>query len=164
MILTCPTCGSKAKAPEDAASRKVKCRRCGVAFQVAGPVVPPAVRVRPPDSQAEHRSDAEGEAERTQCPYCSEIILTTARKCKHCGEILDAELRESRVQTIEQTGKRWKAVQFVGALVMLAGVICVLVACAGNLPVAVLVLGAVLATCGIVTFIIGRVGGWWFHG
>ena len=24
-----------------------------------------------------------------QCPYCGEEILTTAKKCKHCGEWLE---------------------------------------------------------------------------
>jgi hypothetical protein len=30
------------------------------------------------------------------CPFCSETIMATARKCKHCGEILDPELKEYR--------------------------------------------------------------------
>ena len=27
------------------------------------------------------------------CPYCAEQILATAKKCKHCGEYLDDDLR-----------------------------------------------------------------------
>ena len=34
-----------------------------------------------------------------QCPYCSEEILTTAKKCKHCGEFIDGELRNARVES-----------------------------------------------------------------
>src|SRR5262249_16042075 len=30
------------------------------------------------------------------CPYCSETIKRDAKKCKHCGEILDPSLREVR--------------------------------------------------------------------
>lgn len=28
------------------------------------------------------------------CPYCSESINPKAKKCKHCGEILDPQMRE----------------------------------------------------------------------
>lgn len=29
-----------------------------------------------------------------ECPYCAETILLAAKKCKHCGEILDPQMRE----------------------------------------------------------------------
>ena len=32
--------------------------------------------------------------ERTKCPYCLEEIVAGAKKCSHCGEILDPTLRE----------------------------------------------------------------------
>ena len=28
------------------------------------------------------------------CPYCGEQILVVAKKCKHCGEIVDTMMRE----------------------------------------------------------------------
>lgn len=28
------------------------------------------------------------------CPFCGESILATAKKCKHCGEFLDSDLRK----------------------------------------------------------------------
>lgn len=28
-----------------------------------------------------------------ECPFCSEQILASAKKCKHCGEVLDVALR-----------------------------------------------------------------------
>lgn len=28
------------------------------------------------------------------CPYCSEAINMKSKKCKHCGEILDPQMRE----------------------------------------------------------------------
>jgi hypothetical protein len=32
------------------------------------------------------------------CPYCDEVILARAVKCKHCGELLDERLRRRRVR------------------------------------------------------------------
>lgn len=32
--------------------------------------------------------------ENIECPYCAESIKPAAKKCLHCGEILDAQLRD----------------------------------------------------------------------
>ena len=29
-----------------------------------------------------------------ECPYCSETINAKSKKCRHCGEILDHQMRE----------------------------------------------------------------------
>jgi hypothetical protein len=33
----------------------------------------------------------------TACPYCGETILSVAKKCKHCGEMIDPALRQALV-------------------------------------------------------------------
>jgi len=33
-----------------------------------------------------------------RCDYCHEVILAGARKCKHCGETLDPELRKAEAK------------------------------------------------------------------
>lgn len=33
------------------------------------------------------------------CPYCAESILAVAKKCKHCGEYLDADVRRANTHT-----------------------------------------------------------------
>lgn len=48
----------------------------------------PTVRIPP----AELLVPAADSDETTLCPYCSEIIKRSARKCKHCGENLDVGL------------------------------------------------------------------------
>ncbi len=34
-----------------------------------------------------------------RCPYCSEAILATAKKCKHCGEFLDGSRKTNVAPT-----------------------------------------------------------------
>jgi hypothetical protein len=43
----------------------------------------------------------EGGGEQVRCPFCAEPILAVARKCKHCGEILDASLRAQALQPVQ---------------------------------------------------------------
>lgn len=33
-----------------------------------------------------------------RCPFCSEIIFASAKKCKHCGEFIAGELRQLRTR------------------------------------------------------------------
>lgn len=54
----------------------------------------PTVRIPP----AELLVPAADSDEPTLCPFCSEIIKKTARKCKHCGENLEAGLAVPHAQ------------------------------------------------------------------
>jgi hypothetical protein len=68
---------------------------------------------------------------RTRCPYCHEDIFVHARKCKHCGEFLDEELRMTRLKTVagvattgflaNGTGKRAKIAALCAAAVVVVG-------------------------------------------
>lgn len=40
------------------------------------------------------------------CPMCGESILMSARKCKHCGEYLDAALKKATNQAYQWTTGR----------------------------------------------------------
>jgi tRNA_anti-like len=91
----CPSCGVKLKAPDNTAGRKLACPKCRTPITVPATSPPGAVTQSPPRPAAEARTSAapapaaKAPADTKSCPYCSEQILATARKCKHCGEMLD---------------------------------------------------------------------------
>ena len=53
-----------------------------------------------PKQAAASNAVVETTEERVPCPYCSEAIIATAIKCRHCGEFLDG--RNSQAMVVEQ--------------------------------------------------------------
>jgi multidrug efflux pump subunit AcrB len=66
------------------------------------------------------------------------------------------EPQTGRIQTIERTGKKWKALMLISVLMTIAGFI----AFFGNQPHP----AVVLFPLGIVFLVISKIGAWWFHG
>jgi membrane protein YdbS with pleckstrin-like domain/DNA-directed RNA polymerase subunit RPC12/RpoP len=73
----CPHCGQSLEAPEDMGGQSIDCPSCSKPLVIPAPAAPPAT---PPITTK-------------ACLFCGEEILIQARKCKHCGEILDESLR-----------------------------------------------------------------------
>ena len=88
------------------------------------------------------------------CPDCTTQVSAEAPACPKCGHPFSA-------QTVQATGKKWKALQFVGALLLGVGLLttCALLA-VGSTPDS----AAWIATVGLGFYLSGRLGGWWFHG
>lgn len=97
------------------------------------------------------------------CPECKRDISDRAAFCPQCGSPMNAPrtATEPPVQ-IEQTGKDWKIVQAGGAALMLLGSVACMAAL-GN-PGSDPIVGSGLAGIGLLAYITGRVGAWWFHG
>jgi hypothetical protein len=59
-----------------------KCKKCDayVTAPRLSPISTPASTASTPQQSAPQQK---------ACPFCSELILATAKKCKHCGEFLD---------------------------------------------------------------------------
>ena len=95
------------------------------------------------------------------CPECGRKVSDLAAACPKCAR----PLGRSRPQVVEQTGKGWKAVQLVGALPAIGGVVAMLVGMDGGASQSGLTaFGLLAALVGPLVFAFGRAGAWWFHG
>jgi hypothetical protein len=96
-LVSCP-CGQKLSIPVNEHRRCPVCQRLISVFQggivrVDTPetpsrsprILPPFPRDDDPDAPV---SDTLESGEYKDCPFCSERVLATAKKCKHCGQLL----------------------------------------------------------------------------
>lgn len=65
-----------------------------------------------------------------------------------------------QVYTTEQTGKAWKVVQIVG----LVAVVGSLTYCTQTTSTQDMVHGWTIGILGVVAYIVGKAGAWWYHG
>ena len=79
----CPHCGQWLEAPQEMMGEAIDCPSCNGSIELPKPA-------------AQSETETPPEPETKDCPYCGEQILTKAKKCKHCGEILDALLKRQR--------------------------------------------------------------------
>lgn len=106
----CPSCSAKINAPQHLAGQTAQCPRCKTSLQVpiADPPTTPLAatisRAAPPALPTDVQV-AES-VPMVPCPFCSESILETARKCRFCGEILDPVLRATAESKREKRQRR----------------------------------------------------------
>jgi uncharacterized paraquat-inducible protein A len=187
--VTCPSCSFAATVPDTASGRGVRCPKCHKAFRVpepgngrrpaaATPVAPPpppraaalepledaeavegdaAVGVPPPPPDDYANDDDAADRRLSRCPHCDQRISRNARGCPHCGAPLKATV-------IEQTGKRWKALQLGGGLLLLVAIGVGAPMLMGHGSLASLVVSILTCVAGLTVYAVGRVGAWWFHG
>ena len=99
---SCPRCGKKLKAPDDAAGKSSRCPGCGSAVTCPEPIydaelVDPQYGPNPfddldggqPYAMTAEPAEASTAEVRKPCPMCGEMIVATAAKCRFCGEIFD---------------------------------------------------------------------------
>ena len=112
IAFSCPQCGKKLKAPDNAAGKSSKCPQCGTTVTCPEPVYE-AELIEPPGGPSPFddlddgtpyavsgpapaaADDPSGEARRP-CPMCGEMIVASAAKCRYCGEVFDATLKKAR--------------------------------------------------------------------
>lgn len=86
----------------------------------------------------------------TTCKECDARISDQAASCPKCGA------PQRGVVTTQQTAKRYKGAQLVGAAMLSAGVVWVM---AGGI-----IGGSWLALAGLMLYLIARARAWWAHG
>ncbi len=95
------------------------------------------------------------------CPECGKRVSEKAASCPNCGCPIAQEKEQPRrpVQTVEQTGKTYKACQLLGILLIVHGGF---VGCgASGADPDVAFGGAVVAFLGLMLFLAARIGAWW---
>lgn len=120
------------------------------------------------------------------CPECGGTVSSSARSCPHCGCPFGPPAPppepdnvgfvayqpppravshgRPRTQTVEQTGKFWKAQILLSALLLIGGVVLIIAGSqnGGRGPIGPF--GAIAVVVGIIWLIVAKVGAWWFHG
>ncbi len=99
-----------------------------------------------------------------KCPECNRDVSDKAATCPHCGYPLGwttPGLR--RVQVIERTERRWKALRALGWLLILAGVAVFLRELAAD-DFRGAALGWWLGGAGVACLVTSSAGAWWYHG
>ncbi len=103
------------------------------------------------------------------CPECGHRVSDKATACPSCaypmgvssGAVSDEPQPNPGVQTIERTGKQFKAMQAFGCLgVIIAIALIINGRSSGNGSV----FGEALPLAAIVLLVGGIVGAWWYHG
>lgn len=93
-----------------------------------------------------------------ECDDCGREVSSRAASCPKCGAPISTV-------TIQQTAKKWKAVQAIGGLGLVLSSGGVIAGAYGPPNLWQLMLPSVVfAMLFLVLFIVGHVGAWWEHG
>jgi hypothetical protein len=80
LSICCRHCGREGSLPEGSAlPSTIRCSECQNKFQPRPVMAATRVATMTPDGK--------------DCPFCGERIQAVAKKCRHCGEIIDVALR-----------------------------------------------------------------------
>jgi len=84
----CPHCEQHLAVDDEAAGMIVECPTCQEQIQIPE-IERPAPQPSPDTTPRAAPPLPPPQAQQKECPFCGELILTKAVKCKHCGSMLD---------------------------------------------------------------------------
>jgi len=96
----------------------------------------------------------------TKCPECSGDVSDKAASCPHCGYPTRAP---GRAQIIEKTGRGWKAIRFLGWLLVIVGALILRARPVTHVSTG-RSLGWLIAGTGVACLVTSKMGAWWYHG
>ncbi len=90
IICLCNQCSGQIRFPEAGIGREAPCPHCGLTTTLYSPPVPIEHSEAAPASEKAPKPPPIPKTQATKkCPFCAELILHDAIKCKHCGEYID---------------------------------------------------------------------------
>lgn len=142
IAFSCPQCGKKLKAPDNAAGKSSKCPQCGTTVTCPEPVYE-AELIEPPGGPSPFddldddkpyamsgpapaaADEPSGEARRP-CPMCGEMIVASAAKCRYCGEVFDATLKKAKKKKKYSAEDETLTGAEIALSVLCSGIACIL--------------------------------------
>jgi predicted RNA-binding Zn-ribbon protein involved in translation (DUF1610 family) len=140
IVVKCPSCGKRLKAPSSSAGKVAKCPGCGTKIRIPEEILdaePVPLAADAPSESADDdllaglnslsaRDYGETLPKRKSCPACGEEIVATAAKCRYCGEIFDSKLKK-KAKTKARTSQDddLTAVDWIACL-LCSGITCIL--------------------------------------
>lgn len=98
------------------------------------------------------------------CPDCNKDVSDAAPACPNCGRPMAPV---GGVQTIEATGKKWKAFQLGFGLMTVVGIVIFFSSLSDMSNTALIEIGPIgmlMFVMGFFGYLVARIGAWWKHG
>ncbi len=102
--------------------------------------------------------------EHVVCAECYVRLVPQAQVVAYATPVQPTGVMNPRVQTVEATGKLWKACQALGVLAIIVGVVVLIAGAQTKDNEGMVAIGALLFILGFIGYVIGRACAWWFHG